>query len=57
MGGVDQADHMAKVYWVLRKYCRWTNVIMYGFLDTSAVNSYVLYKQLNSEVSMSLFVV
>jgi hypothetical protein len=51
MGGVDQLDHMCKVYGVFRKCYRWTNVFLYGFLDSSVVNSFVLYKKLNPEVS------
>lgn len=54
MGGVDLLDHMAKVYGVLRKCYRWTNVFLYNFLDTSVVNSYIMYKKLNPGVSVQL---
>jgi hypothetical protein len=51
MGGVDQQNHMTKVYGVLRKCYQWTNVFFYSFLDTAVVNSYIMFKQLHPDVS------
>ena len=56
MGGVDQLDHMTKVYGILRKCYRWTNVFLYSFLDTAVVNAYIMYKKLNPQVNISAYV-
>jgi hypothetical protein len=53
MGGVDQSDHMTKVYAVMRKCYKWTNVFFYSFLDTAVVNSYIIYKKLNPETQLT----
>jgi hypothetical protein len=53
MGGVDQQNHMTKVYGVLRKCYQWTNVFFYSFLDTAVVNSYIMFKQLHPDSKLS----
>ena len=54
-GGVDKFDHMTKVYGVLRKCYRWPSVFLYKFLDTAVVNSFVIFKHLNPDTTMSHF--
>jgi hypothetical protein len=56
MAGVDQLNHIMKVYGILRKCYYWTTVsYMHGLLDTAMVNNFIMYNRLNPEVGVYLF--
>ncbi len=47
MGGVDRADQMAGVYELDRKSTKWWKKVFYRMLAFSAVNAWVIYKELH----------
>ena len=46
-GGVDRADQMAGVYELDRKSTKWWKKVLYQMLAFSAVNAWVIYKELH----------
>ena len=55
MGGVDRADQMAGVYELDRKSLKWWKKVLYRMLNFAAVNSWVIFKQLQRDGSRTPF--
>lgn len=56
MGGVDEADMMQSYYAIDRKSRKWYHRLFWHFLDTSVVNSYVIFKRkTKSATSLKIF--
>lgn len=53
MGGVDKADMMKSYYGINRKSRKWYHRLFWHFLDTSVVNSYIIFKR-RTKSNMSL---
>ena len=49
MGGVDRADQMTGVYELDRKSTKWWKKVLYHMLAFSAVNAWVIYKELHRQ--------
>ena len=47
MGGVDRADQMAGLYELDRKSTKWWKKVLYRMLAFSAVNAWVIYKEVH----------
>ena len=53
MGGVDRADQMAGLYELDRKSTKWWKKVIYRMLAFSAVNAWVIYKELHRHYKKS----
>ena len=52
MGGVDRADQMAGIYDLDRRSNKWWKKVVYRSLMITAVNSWVIYKELHRNCNM-----
>ena len=48
MGGVDKADQLAVYYCFQRKSLKWWKKVFFWLLETSVVNSFIIYKEHNT---------
>ena len=49
MGGVDKADMYVSLYGTSRKSKKWWHRILFGLIDRTVCNAYVVYKKLKDE--------
>ncbi|XP_066581313.1 piggyBac transposable element-derived protein 4-like [Prorops nasuta] len=54
MGFVDSADRLISTYKIDRKSKKWWHRIFWYFIDVAVVNSFIIYKKINTDKSVTL---
>ncbi|KAF2891532.1 hypothetical protein ILUMI_14641 [Ignelater luminosus] len=52
MGGVDLSDQLTSLYEVEKKSMKWCKKVFYELLLTTAVNAWIIYKELKNKPNM-----
>ncbi|CAI6355306.1 unnamed protein product [Macrosiphum euphorbiae] len=55
MGGVDHADQLRVTYGVDRRSKKWWHRLFWGMIDILFVNAYIIYKDLNGQMTLLEF--
>ncbi|XP_044740939.1 piggyBac transposable element-derived protein 3-like [Chrysoperla carnea] len=55
MGGVDRADHLRSLYNLDRRSKKWWHRLLFGMIEISLINAYIIYCQARTKMSVLEF--